>query len=264
MDVFFLGNCQVNALKGICREMHPKMRVGFGTITPYWGTFDAPAVEAAIAEADLVVSQAIANPGARFNIAEMRERAAGKLVLVPYVYVDGLAGLEIIGSKGRSVVKGAAELLAGQEGRRALHVFQDLIAGKIDMRNRARVEASIARMAEKEAEAGAVPISDYLAATWAEAPFLFGINHPTQRVVFELFRRLCDVTGWRYDAAVAADPVAWGRRALPASQRAFTAADAAALGVRYAPDSHWYASAHKLVEIAMAKAAREARSETAA
>jgi hypothetical protein len=264
VDVFFLGNCQVNALKGLCREMQPKMRVGFGTITPYWGKFDASAVEAAIAQADVVVSQAIANPGARFNIAEMRERAGEKLILVPYVYVDGLAGLEIIGSKGRTVVKGAQELLLGQEGRRALHVFQDLITGKIDMRNRARVEASIARMAEKEAEAGAIRISDYLAQTWADAPFLYGINHPTQRVVFEMFRRLCDVTGWRYDAGVEADPVAWGRRALPASVRAFTSADAAALGVRYAPDSHWYASAHKLVEVAMAKAAREPRADSAA
>jgi hypothetical protein len=75
-------------------------------------------------------------------------------------------------------------------------------------------------------------------------------------VVFELFRRVCEVVGWKYDPKVADDPVVWGRRALPASTRAFTPVDAAGLGVKYGPDSHWYAAAHKLVEQAMKNAAR--------
>ncbi len=54
-------------------------------------------------------------------------------------------------------------------------------------------------MAQKEAESGGVRIADYLAATWDQSPLVYGINHPTQRVVFELFRRLCDVVGWNYD-----------------------------------------------------------------
>lgn len=258
MDVYFLGNCQVNAMRGLCRDMFPKMKADFGSITPYWGVHDAAATEAAIEKADIVVSQAIFNTEARFNVEEMKARAGNRVVFVPYVYVDGIAGLEIIGSKGRTVIKGAPELLAGQEGRRSLHVFQDLCAGKIDLRNRQRVTASIMRMAQKERESGGVKIADYLAETWAEASFLYGINHPTQRVVFELFRRLCDVVGWRHDPRVTEDPVVWGRRALPASTRAFTPADVAALGVAYGPDSHWYAAAHKLVEQAMKIAAREA------
>jgi hypothetical protein len=258
VDVYFLGNCQVNALRGLCRDMFPKMKADFGSITPYWGAHDPAVTEAAIGNADIVVSQAIHNPAARFNVDEMKARAGNRVIFVPYVYVDGLAGLEIIGSKGRSVIKGAPELLAGQEGRRSLHVFQDLCAGKIDLHNRHRLTASILRIAQKEAQTGGVRIADYLAGTWAEAPFLYGINHPTQRVVFEMFRRLCDVAGWRFDPRLARDPVVWGRRALPASNRAFTPADAAALGVAYPPDTHWYAAAHKLVEQAMKAAARDA------
>ena len=258
MDVYFLGNCQVNALRGLCRDMFPRMKADFGSITPYWGIHDAAATEQAIEKADIVISQAIANPAARFNVEEMKARAGNRVVFVPYVYVDGIAGLEIVGSKGRTVIKGAEHLTAGQDGRRALHVFQDLCAGKIDLHNRARVTASIARMAQKEAESGGVRIADYLAATWDEAPLVYGINHPTQRVVFELFRRVCDVVGWTYDPKVAEDPVVWGRRALPASTRAFTPVDAAGLGVKYGPDTHWYAAAHKLVEQAMKNAARTA------
>jgi len=36
MKVFFLGNCQVNAMRGLFREMFPTVKATFQTITPYW------------------------------------------------------------------------------------------------------------------------------------------------------------------------------------------------------------------------------------
>jgi len=258
MDVFFLGNCQVNALRGICRDMFPRMKAQAATITPYWGKYDEAAIEQALDTAPLIVSQAIENRATRFNVDELRARAPGRVVFVPYIYVDGIAGLEIIGSKGRTVVKGAAEALAGQEGRKAAHVFDDLCRGRIDLRNAHRVQASLARLAEKEATCD-IRISDYLAETWRRRPMLYGINHPTQHIVFEQFRRLCTHVGWAYDPATAADPVIWGKRALPSAQRAFMPSDVAALGLDYPADPHWYGQAYKLLMIALKPSAQEKR-----
>ncbi len=100
MDVYFLGNCQVNALRGLCRDMFPRMKADFGSITPYWGIHDAAATEQAIERADIVISQAISNPAARFNVEEMKARAGNRVVFVPYVYVDGIAGWRSSDRKG--------------------------------------------------------------------------------------------------------------------------------------------------------------------
>ena len=262
MSVLFLGNCQVNALRGLSREMFPNLPATFRTITPYWGDFDEAATRAELAEADLVVAQSIENPTTAFNYEDVRASARGQVVFVPYVYVDGLASLEIIASKGKSVVKGAEILLQGQDGRKPIHIFQDLCDGKIDMQNFERIDASLRKTAAKEDTACDIRISDYLAETILERPTLYGINHPTQHVVFEMFRRLCAHLGWQYDPHHQDCPVVWGRRALPAAQRAFTPMDAARLGTRYDCDAHWYGQAHKMVNLAIK--AEERRREDAA
>jgi len=103
MKVFFLGNCQVNVMRGLFREMFPTVKATFQTITPYWGTFSEEETRAELAEADIVVSQAIANPTTTFNVNDVRQSATGDVIFVPYVYIDGIASLEIIASKGKSV-----------------------------------------------------------------------------------------------------------------------------------------------------------------
>ena len=251
MNVFFLGNCQVNAMRGLCRDMFPEIKASFQTITPYWGEYDEVGVRAALETADLIISQAIENPTTTFNVADVRASSRGEVVFIPYVYVDGLASLEIIASKGKSVVKGAELLARGQEGRRDLHVFNDYCRGAIDMQNLARIEMSLMKMAEKEAANCDITISDYIRETYQDQLQLYGINHPAQPVLFEMFRRLCDRVGWAYDSAIAKDPVIWGKRALPSSQRALTPVDVEKLGLRYGPDPHWFGQAHKLVMLAL-------------
>ena len=101
MNVFFLGNCQVNAMRGLCREVFPAMKASFQTITPYWGTFNEDETRRQLAEADVVVSQAIANDTTTFNVNDVHASATGDVIFVPYVYIDGIASLEIIASKAR-------------------------------------------------------------------------------------------------------------------------------------------------------------------
>ena len=170
---------------------------------------------------------------------------------MPYVYIDGIASLEIIASKGKSVIRGAEQLLRGQEGRKPVKIFNDYCEGVIDMECEARVLGSIARIAEKEAADCDITISDYLDKTWRKQPTLYGMNHPTQAVVFEMFKRLCEKVGWDYDEDHQNDPIAWGRRALPASQRGFTPNDAKTLGLEYDCDTHWYGNSYKLLQLAL-------------
>lgn len=250
MNILFLGNCQVNALRGLSREMFPDRPVQFRTITPFWGKYDEDATRQELETADLVISQAIENPEAPFNIADVRASTRGEVVFVPYVYIDGIASLEIIGSKGKSVIKGAEPLLRGQEDRKAIHIFNDYCAGKIDMEQNARVESSLAKMREKEGVCD-LTISDYLTEIWQSTPTLYGINHPTQHVIFEMHRRLCDHLNWRFDEDLAKDPISWGRRALPQSQRALSPIDKEVLGLTYDCDTHWYGQAHKLLQLAL-------------
>ncbi len=260
MKVFFLGNCQVNAMRGLCREMFPALKASFQTITPYWGTFDEETTRQELAEADLVISQAIANPTTMFNVNDVRRSAQGDVVFVPYVYIDGIASLEIIASKGKSVIRGADQVLRGQDGRKPIKIFEDYCNGVIDMEGEARVLGSIARIAQKEAADCDIAIADYLAATWRKQPTLYGMNHPTQPVVFEMFKRVCEKVGWEYDERHKDDPVVWGRRALPASQRGFTPNDVKVLGLEYPCDSHWYGQSYKLLQLAL-KAQENARRE---
>ena len=265
--VLFLGNCQTNAMRGICREMFPKLRADFRTITPYWGRYDEEETREQLASADLVVSQAIANRETAFNVDDVRATATGDVVFMPYVYFEGLASLEIIASKGQTVIKGAELLLEGQEGRKPIHVFDDYCQGKIDMQGPARVQASLDKMAEKEAADCDLVISDYIAEHWRARPTAFGINHPTQPVLFEMFYRLCDHVGWKYDPSHKEDPIVWGRRAFALSTRAVTPHDAKIHGLAYGEDTHWYGNAYKLVNLAIKareKAAEEAMTVAAA
>lgn len=250
-------------MRGLSREMFPTLRADFQTITPYWGVFDEALTRSKIAEADIVVSQAITNPGTTFNVADVRAAAGPKAVFIPYVYIDGVASLEIIASKGKSVIKGAAQLLRGQEGRNPVKIFEDYCMGRIDMENVARVQSSIAKIREKEQETCDIAISDYLAETLTIQPTVYGINHPTQHVVFEMFARLCRHLGWTYDPGHKKDPIVWARRALPSSQRALTPVDAGVLGLKYGYDTHWYGQGHKLMQLALKERDLAARAAAA-
>lgn len=262
MNILFLGNCQVNALRGLSREMFPKLKIKFRTITPYWGKFEEAETRQELAEADLVVSQAIENEQTTFNLHDVQASTQGTVVFLPYVYIDGIASLEVIGSKGRTVIKGSEELLLDQEDRRLIHIFQDYCDGKIDMRNKERVTSSLKTIREKEAKSCTLAISDYLEDTWQKQPTLYGINHPTQHVVFEMQRRLCDHLNFDFDADIANDPIAWGRRALPQAQRALTPTDAEVLGLQYDCDTHWHGQGYKLAQLAMKAKEKEQAAAT--
>ena len=94
------------------------VKATFQTITPYWGTFSEEETRAELADADIVVSQAIANLKTTFNVNNVRESGTGEVIFVPYVYIDGTVSLEIIASKGKSVIRGADQLLLGQDSRK--------------------------------------------------------------------------------------------------------------------------------------------------
>ena len=258
-NILFLGNCQINAMRGIARGMFPHMPCDFRTITPYWGTFDEVEIRARLARADLVISQAIANPDTPLNVADVRAATQGQVVFLPYIYIDGIAGLEIVASKGKSVIRGAEAIVAAWQGRKTIKVLEDYVAGRIDMGNAARVTASLTKLAANEAAHCDIVISDYIAGTLRSQPALWAINHPTQHILFEMFRRLCDHVGWRYDAGFRDNLVAWDQRALPKSTRALSPYDVDALRLSYPHDTHWFGQANKMITQAIKQAQQAAQ-----
>tara|TARA_R110002072_G_scaffold57212_1_gene147350 strand:- start:2381 stop:3172 length:792 start_codon:yes stop_codon:yes gene_type:complete len=252
MKVLFLGNCQVNAMRGLSREMFPNEKsVDFQTITPFWGKFDEGKTRELLADADLVVSQAIADPTTTFNAEDIRASTKADIVFVPYVYIDGIASLELIGSKGTAIIRGSEQLLRGQEGRKPINILQDYFANKIDMECEARVLSSLEKIKQKEAAHCTLTISDYLEETWRKQPTVYGMNHPTQHVVFEMYRRVCDHIGWKFDPELQKDPIEWGRRALPFGIRVQTPHDVKALKLEYPGDTHWYGNGNMLLKKAL-------------
>ncbi|MBE0413045.1 WcbI family polysaccharide biosynthesis putative acetyltransferase [Yoonia sp.] len=251
MKVFILGNCQANAMRGLCREMFPNVDVSFLSITPFWGAFDEEKARDLLAGADLIICQAITNPDATFNVDDIRRSTHGEIVFIPYVYLDGIASLEIVASKGKSVIRGMQELMHDQEARKPIRIFEDYCSGRIDMKSEQRIFSSLEKMAAKESAHCSIVISDYLAETWRKQPTLYGINHPTQHVIFEMFRRICERVGWKYDPNHKNDPIVWGRRALPSGTRSLTPFDAKRLRLGYQADPHWYGQAYKLVNLAV-------------
>lgn len=238
-------------MRGLCREMFPDIKVSFETITPYWGDYDEGRTRQLLSEADLVISQAISNPDTTFSVADVQKSTSGDVVFIPYVYVDGIGSLEAVASKGKSVIRGMQQLLRDHEGRKPIRIFEDYCAGRIDMEAEDRILSSIAKIAEKEIAHCDIAISDYLSETWRKQPTLYGINHPTQHVLFEMFRRICEHVGWKYDPTHKDDPIVWGRRALPCGTRSLTPLDAQRLGLAYSADTHWYGQAYKLVNLAI-------------
>lgn len=259
-QILFLGNCQTNQMRRLTRDMFPNMAsITFHTITPYWGDFDEVATRAAIDAAEIVVAQAVENPDAAFNADSLAGLAPGRLVRLPYVYIDGIASLEGLSSQGRPVVRGADQLLRGQEGVKPMQVFNAYCEGRIDMEGPERVEASFQRLEAKEARCCDITITDFLRDVWQAQPIVYGVNHPTQIVMFEVYRRLCDHLGWAFDRSILDDPVLYGRCALPLGQRSLTPFDADRLGLSYGHDSHWYGQAHRLVTKAIKLADGTAR-----
>ncbi|WP_372887175.1 hypothetical protein [Shimia sp.] len=245
MSMVFLGKAQLNALRAISRDIFPEMPVRFRSISDDWGSFDEEATRSDLAEADLVVAQAITDPDAVFNTADLMATTTGDVIFLPYLHVDGLASLELDPAQGR--VLGAEQLLEGQAGRDQAEIFDDFCRGRIDMGNQARIEASLTRMGELEASVCDLAISGYIAETYHDKRSFFGVDHPAQHVLFELFRRLCAEMALEFDRGVFDDPVFHGRHAMPYGQRAFTPVDVGRLGLAYECDPHWHRQAQKLV-----------------
>ena len=263
MKVFFLGNCQINAMRGLFREHFPRLQADFLSITPHWGHFNAERAEELIAQADLVVAQAVTNPDTKFNAGEIEERSDYRAVFLPYVYLDGIAGLEMVSSKGQSLVRGGAELLDDWADERPIDIYTAYCEGRIDLKNEDRLARSFARIRAAEDAWCEVRISDYLEDRMNVAPLLYAINHPVQHVLHEMFRRLCRLLDLSPDPALFRDPVLFGRRALPPALRALSPMDVDRLGLGYAADPHWYGDGHKLMTLALKHLQMRGKAEAA-
>lgn len=254
MSLFFLGNCQSNALRGLVNDT-TTIKSSFSSITEYWGVYDETSIDQALDTADTVVAQAIPNGDHRYSAQRLRQRFGDNLILIPYVYVDGIASLEMISSKGKATLRGLDELKAHPDWPHQPKVHRAYASGQIDMQQSARVERSLQRMKEAEDQFCDIKIHDFIADNWKERPVVYAINHPTQIVLAEMFRQVCDKLSIKPDREKLDNPLTWAKRALPRAQRSVSIDDVSRLGLKYEPDSHWFSEAGKLIGWAVKKAA---------
>lgn len=252
MQVFFLGNCQTNALQAILKDV-TTIRPTFGSITEFWGDYDPASIDAGIDAADIVIAMAVTNPDHPYSAQKLRAQVGSKLVLTPYIYIDGIASLEKIASKGRAIIRGADELKSSEHWPHKAKMLDAFTRGRIDMRQQERLFASLARLGQAESDHCDIVISDYISETYSSRPLLYGINHPTQHVLFKLFERLAAHVDITPQADKLNDPITWAKRALPANARSLCPSDVATLGLAYEPDDHWYGHASQLIHLAVAK-----------
>lgn len=253
MSLFFLGNCQANALRGLVNDT-TKTRSAFASITEYWGVYDESAIDHALDAADTVVAQAIGNSDHRYSAAKLRQRFGDRLLLVPYIYLDGIASLKLISSKGRATLRGLDELKAHPAWPNQPKLHRAYANGQIDMNLAARLERSFRTISEVEAQFCDIKIHDFLLENYREYPVLYAINHPTQIVLAEMLKQLCDKLDLSPSPGSLDDPLIWAKRALPRAQRSVSINDANELGLKYEPDSHWFSEAGKLIGWAIKKA----------
>ena len=246
MSLYFLGNCQTNALKAIAKDVC-RVPVAGASITEFWGSYTPDESEAAMDAAEVIVAMAVMNPEHRFAAAKLRARWGAKVVFHPYIYVDGLSSLEKISSKGVGIIRGGEEIMAAAQWPAKVKLIEAYERGQIDMRQTERLNYSLARMAAAEAAYDGLRVTDYIRATYREMPLLYAINHPTQRVLFHMFDQLAERLNLEVDAVKRADPVIWARRALPPAQHSLTPQDVDVHGLAYGPSSHWWAQGARLI-----------------
>lgn len=258
MSLYFLGNCQTNALKAITKDVTSVPASG-ASITEYWGTYTPDESEAAMDQADAIIAMAVMNPEHRFAAHRLKARWGEKVIFHPYFYLDGLCSLERISSKGVGVVRGSAEIQAAQAWPHKVKLTDDFAHGRIDMRQQARLDYSLARMHEPEKAFDALPLTPYIRDTYREAPILYAINHPVQRVLFHLFDALAERLGLQVDSAARHHPLVWAKRALPLAQQSLTPQDVAVHGLKYDAGTHWWPQASRLIHsLTVAEAAARA------
>lgn len=252
MRLYFLGNCQTNALQAITKDV-TNIRPEFGSITEYWGPYNLEKTEEALQSAEAVIAMAVLNQDHPFSADKLRTRLGDRLILIPYIYVDGLASLEKISSKGTSIICGADELKRSELWPHKTKLLNAFIRGEIDMRVTERFSESLTRIADTEVKWCDVVISDYINETYRDKPLLYAINHPTQHVLFELWSRVAVALNIVPDQARFNDPITWAKRALGAADRSLTPYDVSAHGLNFRENDHWFGQAARLIHLAVEK-----------
>lgn len=198
--------------------------------------------------ADIVVMQATAGPAAGPSVEEVRQATQGEVIVLPEIVLDGIASLERDGPGETGAILGADEFLRATRGLDRAEGLRRFLAGEIDMRQTARLAASIARLRRLEQAVCDLRVTDAIEEMLRERPVVYGCAAPTQDLLFRLFERLCDYLGVEPDAGMPWDPAFHGSLALPRGARAFTPWDVRALGLGYPPDTHWYSQAVTLAQ----------------
>lgn len=210
--VCILGNCQAQHLEMMIRIANPDVSVERLKPVFMMSAEDREPVYAALERADLVFAQRIAQEFGQNWLAstEIRATFGDKTIVWPNIYFDGIfPGIQYIYMKGgwklegplgdyhfaqiaQCFARGASleEALDAFAGEKLLDLYPDPVG------------ESLQRLREREADADLV-ISDHIEQRFAAERCFYTPNHPTNKVLGEMLRRMGERAAIELDIAKA-------------------------------------------------------------
>jgi len=240
MNVHFLGSCQTNELLFLANNaIVERNKNSWSSAVEGYSVYNPVETEKALSSADIVVALAINNKNSPFYSGRLRDALGDRLILLPRIYLDGFASLEKSTSNRVPSVRGAEYLIQHSDWPDATKIKHAVMAGEIDMKQKERFDRSISNMKKREHDCCDITISDFIVDNYKEIPMTYAIIHPTQHVMFEVFRRVAKRLNFTINESIMSDQLTWHKRAMPHGMRTVTMHDVAALHLRYGPDTNW-------------------------
>lgn len=253
MKVLGIGNCQVSKLAILFRHFNPGIKFKYLTNTTRFGKFDGDQIWDELKSSDFVISQPIMNKENNLYYENIVKEASGRIVFVPYIFVDGIFSL--VQAPRMNVSAGQGHIFGSEELERHFTPEQSSIRSALDLmrvggvnfNNVSRFEGTMTELLRRE-KLCHVSISDFIKDMLPEKLPMISHNHPMPEVLVELYDRIAKVIGLNPKSPI--DWVVTEQVTLEEKPRVFSPYDAAALGLKCGHDLQWGNHARKLVNVA--------------
>ncbi len=175
----------------------------------------------------------------------MSARFAGKIIFMPYVWVDGLYSLVAApGGKekrGDSGFHGGNCVIEHLQEAGLTDTLNDFQNGALNFRHQSRFDASMAELERREDFAD-VKVAPFIRERFRDEPMMLTHNHPHPKLINEFARQIAEKLDLNFQEILPSDYLNYAEITLPEFGRLLTPYGAEELGLRYAYDLQWLGS----------------------
>ncbi|MCU7554452.1 WcbI family polysaccharide biosynthesis putative acetyltransferase [Alteromonas sp. ASW11-19] len=201
MKAVVVGNCQARPLATYLTELIPTLEITATPIVHLLKDKDEPDYASAFEEADVIITQNIADkyPCKFVRTCELRARYPGKVFTILNLYFSGYTpDLMYIRHPSEGTLKGPLGdyhnltilkgWLLGIDQSQVVQWLEDEFYNSREYGD--EQQASLAELKRREAKVD-VPIADFIEENWKAARMFFTFNHPTAALLYEYAVRIC-------------------------------------------------------------------------